>query len=153
MSSAVRSNRLIVTVCLLAGAFAGVAVGGPIVASATFQREPTTPALAISSAFPEPDPSDVVAYPPFPRNERGMTYGSGQYVDADNLGPELQSAYGTDGTLGYLRAEDLAEEEPRGLVDPSTYDASDRVIPLYAQDGVTVVGEFRITAPITKDSR
>lgn len=102
-----------------------------------------------SGAYREAAPGDVVAYPPFPKNERGMTYGSGQYIDAKNPGPDLLSAYGTDGTLGFIRATDRANDEPEGLVGASSYSPRSRMIPLYAKDGVTVIGEFEISAPIT----
>jgi hypothetical protein len=67
--------------------------------------------------------------PPYPVNENGLTYGSGAGVDADNPGPDLVAAYGTNGRCGFVRAADRH--------------TSRREVPLYAQDGVTVIGEYR----------
>ncbi len=68
---------------------------------------------------------------PYPVNENGMTYGSGAGIDEDDPGPDLVAAYGTNGRCGFVRASDLSQP---GVTD----------VPLYAQDGVTVIGRFRI---------
>lgn len=83
------------------------------------------------------------AAPPYPVNENGMTYGSGGGIDEDDPGPDLVAAYGTNGRCGFVRATDLpqpARTLAQALVDPSP---EGRDVPLYAQDGVTVIGEFR----------
>lgn len=83
------------------------------------------------------------AAPPYPVNENGMTYGSGAGIDADDPGPELIAAYGTDGRCGFVRAADRprpARTLAQALASPSP---DGRLVPLYAQDGVTVIGEFR----------
>jgi hypothetical protein len=117
--------------------------------------------VVAASGEPEPvvraiDPSaradDVVhedcprlpAAPPYPVNENGMTYGSGAGIDEDDPGPDLVAAYGTDGRCGFVRATDRdqgARTLAQALASP---DPSDRTVPLYAQDGVTVIGELRI---------
>ena len=74
--------------------------------------------------------------PPYPENDRGMTYGSGANVDENDPGPDLVTAYGTNGRCGFIRAAD----RPR----PATTLAEGHTIPLYAQDGVTVIGSFHI---------
>lgn len=63
-------------------------------------------------------------------NQNGETYGSEKV--AENLGkdPDLITAYGTDGTLGYVKSSDLT----------STLD----LIPLYKNDGQTIIGSFKI---------
>ena len=78
--------------------------------------------------------------PPYPVNENGMTYGSGARVDADDPGPDLVAAYGIHGRCGFIRSADRqgATERVAGS------DPGGRDIPLYAQDGVTVIGSFRI---------
>ena len=83
------------------------------------------------------------AAPPYPVNENGMTYGSGAGIDADDPGPELIAAYGTDGRCGFVRAADrpqAARTLAQALASPSP---GGRIVPLYAQDGATVIGEFR----------
>ena len=66
--------------------------------------------------------------PPYPENDRGMTYGSGANIDEDDPGPDLVAAYGTNGRCGFIRAADREGDD----------------IPLYAQDGVTVIGLFHV---------
>jgi hypothetical protein len=83
------------------------------------------------------------AAPPYPVNENGMTYGSGAGIDADDPGPDLVAAHGTNGRCGFVRAADrpqLARTLARALASPSP---DGRLVPLYAQDGATVIGEFR----------
>jgi hypothetical protein len=84
--------------------------------------------------------------PPYPVNENGMSYGSGANIDEDDPGPDLVAAYGTNGTCGFLRAADRAEDLPRSPEEAGAYmadlDRDGRDIPLYAQDGVTVIGSF-----------
>lgn len=94
-------------------------------------------------------------------NAAGETYG---VTKAGSGMPDLLAAYGTDGTLGYVRTLDLrsagsdlaatsleeALGQPRGgaeyqhgdSVDPQFADSGPS-IPLYESDGVTVIGEFR----------
>lgn len=81
--------------------------------------------------------------PPYPVNDRGMTYGSGAGIDADDPGPDLVSAYGADGRCGFVRAADRPQPALTlaGALAAPTSDG--REIPLYAQDGVTVIGVFR----------
>jgi hypothetical protein len=92
----------------------------------------------------------LVTDPPYPVNENGMSYGSGAHIDGDDPGPDLVAAYGTNGRCGFVRASDRQQDLPR---DPDA--AADRMadpdhdgwdIPLYAQDGVTVIGTFHVGA-------
>jgi hypothetical protein len=81
--------------------------------------------------------------PPYPVNENGMTYGSGAGIDEDDPGPDLVAAYGTNGRCGFVRADDLpqpARTLAQALASPSP---DGRDLPLYAQDGVTVIGGYR----------
>lgn len=82
--------------------------------------------------------------PPYPENDRGMTYGSGTGIDEDDPGPDLVAARDADGRCGFIRSAD----RERG-----------HDIPLYAQDGVTVIGELHLdggrvlTSPAPEPSR
>jgi hypothetical protein len=95
--------------------------------------------------------------PPYPLNDRGMTYGSGAGIDEDDPGPDLLAAYGTNGRCGFIRSADRERDQPRNPqeavdymadLDPDGYD-----IPLYAQDGVTVIGRFHIDSGRVLTSR
>ncbi|QTH41062.1 hypothetical protein J4772_26415 [Cohnella sp. LGH] len=69
-------------------------------------------------------------------------------LQAPELNSDLIYAEGIDGTLGYVRSEDLNPDyqSPKEAVEqelrkkPSNY----KKIPLYDSDGVTVIGEFLI---------
>ncbi len=133
---------------LVLGGVAGVLVG-----PATAGPDSTAaPAVHVSDdAAPEPyrspRPDEAVAHPPYPVNANGMTYGSGANIDEHDPGPDLILAYGVDGTLGYVRSTDRPQAartlaEARAAMesaDPTGHD-----IPLYAQDGVTVIGSLHI---------
>ena len=85
---------------------------------------------------------------PYPVNENGMTYGSGAHVDEDDPGPDLVAAQGTNGRCGFVRASDRQQDLPADPEEAAAattgLDPAGRVIPLYARDGVTVIGTFRI---------
>ena len=86
--------------------------------------------------------------PPYPVNENGMSYGSGAGIDEDDPGPDLVAAHGTNGRCGFVRASDRQHEPPPSPEEAAAYmaelDPGGRDVPLYAQDGVTVIGSFHI---------
>jgi len=86
--------------------------------------------------------------PPYPVNENGMTYGSGADVDEDDPGPDLVAARGSHGRCGFVRASDREQDVPADSEEVAAHPAgpepAGRVVPLYARDGVTVIGTFRI---------
>ena len=95
------------------------------------------PALATES-------SDATGYAV---NQNGETYGN--YLEALEIGYEadLILAEGIDGTLGYVKTIDLDDnvETPSDVV----LQTGNTVIPLYASDGITIVGQFLIVAQDT----
>jgi uncharacterized protein YigE (DUF2233 family) len=89
---------------------------------------------------------------PYPKNQKGETYGS--LLDAASLGvePDLILAQGVDGTIGYVRATDLNDvPHPKTPEEAVAYEKARtnavRPIPLYAADGETVVGVFHAGGP------
>lgn len=88
--------------------------------------------------------------PPYPVNENGLSYGSGAGIDEHDPGPDLIAAIGTNGRCGFVRASDRDDEPPADPEEALAYmadlDPDGRDIPLYAQDGVTVIGTFHIDA-------
>jgi hypothetical protein len=94
------------------------------------------------------DCPQLAVAPPYPVNENGMSYGSGAAIDADDPGPDLVAAHGTNGRCGFVRASDRRQQQPRGpeeaAADMADLDQDGRDVPLYAQDGVTVIGSFHI---------
>lgn len=82
----------------------------------------------------------------YPTNSRGMTYGSdfGQIAS-----PDLILAHGVDGIPGYVKREDVygPDADEVTLDDALRYmkageNAEARFVPLYAEDGITVIGRF-----------
>lgn len=73
-------------------------------------------------------------------NENGQTYGQNKY---DGFTPDLISAIGVDGVRGYVYDSDLISVGMKKSLDDVVTDIPTS-IPLYASDGVTVIGEFPV---------
>lgn len=85
----------------------------------------------------------------FPVNVHGMTYGSALDAVSPETEPDLIEAVLPDGTHGYVRSKDLTPAGPTTPADVATRigRVRSRSIPLYAVDGVTVIGSFFLAAP------
>lgn len=111
------------------------------VVAASGEAEPVARAIDPSAHADEvvhEDCPPLPAAPPYPVNDHGMTYGSGAGIDEEHPGPDLVAAYGTNGRCGFVRASDRDRGAPG---------SGGRAAPLYAQDGVTVIGDFRDRTP------
>ena len=101
--------------------------------------------------------------PTYEVNQSGLTYG---HVNPKTMSweqyPDLISAIGVDGADGYVYKDQVHGEQPETPEEALEYMAqlekeaqamkrSDsaylRYIPLYAEDGCTVIGEFGISYP------
>lgn len=91
-------------------------------------------------------PSDPLQYPPAAAaarqappasgtNADGLTYGSAADITDESQLPDLVSAIGANGETGYIAGDELSTDEAQ---------TSSRSVPLVAEDGKTVVGEFVI---------
>lgn len=87
----------------------------------------------------------------YSRNARGETYGSAIHSTKPGEEPDLIAAIGEDHkTRGFVRKTDLESRAlPRSPAEVEARAASgqtgrvgDKEVPLFAQDGVTVVGSF-----------
>jgi hypothetical protein len=95
-----------------------------------------------------------VAGPTYPTNAAGQTYGTDALADREEDFPDLIAAYATNGKVGYVRNDDLIEVPPASPAEAvarqkwldARFAPGDvvRVIPVFAKDGSTVVGEFEI---------
>ena len=87
----------------------------------------------------------------YPVNANGMSYGSAESATSPDNEPDLITAYGIDGTLGYVKKTDLylpAPASPQEAIAQNDQVIDHRrSIPLYAQDGVKVIGSFTIDTP------
>jgi len=82
-------------------------------------------------------------------NENGQTYGSALIRDELGYEPDLVSAMGVDGTLGYVYSVDLADDfMPSNPKEALTWQLENagksKTIPLYDSDGKSIIGEFFI---------
>lgn len=85
----------------------------------------------------------------FPTNAKGQTYGPAANVSLANE-PDLIFADATNGAKGYIYRSQLWADDGTDVTSPAAaaaYMASataPRFIPVYEQDGTTVIGEFEI---------
>ncbi len=80
------------------------------------------------------------------RNENGEIYGSEIFLDEIGVQPDLILAEGTNGEIGYVRAEDLNDSDvltPAQAMSKMVNKEAD-IIPLYNSDGTTVIGSFML---------
>ncbi|OZE20157.1 hypothetical protein CH262_23145 [Rhodococcus sp. 05-2255-1e] len=110
----------------------------------TFPSDPLQWGAAARSADDGSDAAVTV-------NDNGQTIGSAEGITDDAQLPELVSAFGTDGQRGYVRSSDIVEpdytlEQAQALPDngQGVLEAPARTVPLYDDDGATVLGEFSI---------
>ncbi len=84
-------------------------------------------------------------------NDRGETYGPEGFGDQY----DLITARGDNGELGYVRAEHLNGPEFSSPEEAVAWQEENfqeiRVIPLFASDGLTVVGTFTVETHIRTD--
>lgn len=84
----------------------------------------------------------------FPKNTNGQTYGSSANCNSLETEPDLVQAIGLDGTEGYVFSKDLNGEMPKtpeeALAKQKKLSPDGRLIPLYAVDGKTIIGEFKV---------
>lgn len=119
---------VIISVALVAGLAVGMLGFGPAIANALFDQS-----LGPVSVYQ--------------KNEDGQTYGSALYATSIDTEPDLISAVGEDGTIGYVRSMDLYGVQPKTpeeALDQMRKADSVIRIPLYAVDGKTVIGTFKI---------
>jgi len=134
-------KKQIKNLLLISTLVVGIIIGTQIMAFASFK-------LTNVPEYEKPD---------FPKNEMGLTYGSAAFVDFDDM-PDLIRALGTNGKEGYIYAVDWNGDEPNTIEEVVIYMDNIRnlnekgifvrVIPLYAVDGVTVIGEYEISVDI-----
>ncbi|MFJ7185065.1 metal ABC transporter substrate-binding protein [Lysinibacillus xylanilyticus] len=78
----------------------------------------------------------------YPTNENGQTYGPdmGELMLDE---PDLISAIGIDGTVGYVKKEDLNGPQPKTPEEAvKLNEAKPREIPMYDVDGENIIGKF-----------
>lgn len=100
-----------------------------------------SPSIDVSTVEPYNLANDEYEMQPYLKiNENGQTYGTDYF---DNYTPDLIAAIGVDGVKGYVYDEDLTNVGLRKSINDAVSDIPTS-IPLYDEDGVTVIGEFPI---------
>ena len=82
-----------------------------------------------------------------PVNCNGETYGSEVFLNQMGIEPDLIKALGENGVIGYVKADDLDNSPvicPEDISEYLSNLSEHRTIPLYAEDGITVIGSFVI---------
>lgn len=105
-----------------------------------------------SNASPRIQRSSVPIIPKklYEVNENGLTYGSGFYAESLDDSPDLIQAIGINGVEGYVYSKDINLELNNldEVIDYINTGQPDYTVPVYTEDGVTVVDTFEI---ITED--
>lgn len=132
-----RRNRSVATLGL-AATLAALALGGATLAGA-FDSDSPVP-------WPEPPLPAESAYP---TNAAGQTYGGGEALVEE---PDLVKVIATNGKHGYSLKEDM-NPPPDTQKTPAEREANQKRalrgynIPVFASDGVTQIGVFRLGGP------
>lgn len=80
----------------------------------------------------------------YPTNISGETFGPDIYNNTDPaLEPDLILAQNKDGLVGYIRKADI-KDGASSLEEAINWEPRNYTIPLYLEDGVTIIGEFEI---------
>lgn len=80
-------------------------------------------------------------------NQNGEIYGSELFLEQVGIEPDLILAIGENDVVGYVRAADLdgvAATSPDSVAEYMSNVQAEREIPLYAEDGLTVLGTFAV---------
>lgn len=87
----------------------------------------------------------------FERNASGLTFGSAADANSPAREPDLIRAKGTNGKTGYVLKEELDVANGSSFTSPEealawqeSIEGKRIVVPVYAVDGETVIGEFEL---------
>ena len=115
-------------------------------------------ALVLGNASSTQQPAvtnTAVSWPIYPVNQLGETYGSAAGVPPSQQ-PDLIKAVATNGMVGYISKTALAADSGANVSNPQQAVQWDKTmaargkqaLPVYAQNGTTVIGSFVISPGI-----
>lgn len=138
---------------LVALAAAGALTAGAAAVSASTDTA-VTQLAGTARGLTSPPPT---ANPAFPKNSKGMSYGSELQANTPDQAPDLILAIATNGKEGYVRRVALYPQLPVTPDDALRQQSQDdarqpRTIPVYTQDGTTIIGYFDIAPGTGKAS-
>lgn len=86
----------------------------------------------------------------WPTNANGQTFGSLLNSTSSATDPDLVQVIATNGETGYVYSSQLnpaAPSSPAAALAQQAASTSARYIPVYAQNGTTVIGQFEVSEP------
>ncbi|SHO51747.1 hypothetical protein [Anaerocolumna xylanovorans] len=92
--------------------------------------------------------------PLLPENENDQTLGNAYVAQITGELPDLVSAVTTDGVKGYVYSQDIQPKTPSDPQEALAMNAeifSNPSIPVYAEDGTTIIGTFQFTPQIISE--
>lgn len=91
-----------------------------------------------------PDGTQIEASGCYPKNENGESYGPEIYSNTrPEFVPDLILAQNEDGIVGYIKRSDI-DGGAATLEEALNWVPKEYTVPMYTEDGVTVIGEFHI---------
>lgn len=97
---------------------------------------------------------------PYEKNTQGETFGSAMDAASPADEPDLITAVGDGGSIGYVKKADLDQGQPKSPEEAVAFEASKkgqapkgRVLNLYAEDGRTVIGTKTVGSPAPDSNR
>lgn len=122
----------------LAGGGTAIATGALASGDQVIIRAPISPGGAAPRS---------VAAPAWPTNANGQTYGSLLNSTSSATDPDLAQVIATNGQTGYVYSSQLnppAPSSPAEALAQQAADTAGEYIPVYAQNGRTVIGQFEV---------
>lgn len=91
-----------------------------------------------------PNAAQIEAAGCYPKNENGESYGPEIYNNTrPEFVPDLILAQNEDGVVGYIKRADIGDGAAT-LEEALNWKPKEYTVPMYLEDGVTVIGEFHI---------
>lgn len=130
---------------VLGATLLGLVVGGGVAAAATGALSPghQVTIQSLSSA-------GTTSTPAWPKNVSGQSYGSLLDSTSSATEPDLAKVIATNGKVGYVysyQLDGVMPSNPEQAVASQATRTAPQYIPVYAQDGSTIIGQFMVSAP------
>jgi hypothetical protein len=139
----IRSQGKRLAVGIAAAAVGLVLVGGAAIATGALSNGDQIVIHSLSG-------SNTNSAPVWPTNANGQTYGSLSKSTSSATDPVLVQAIATNGKEGYVFSSQLNPPGPSSPAQALAQQAAKttpQYIPVYAQDGTTVIGQFVVSEP------
>lgn len=142
LKTRVRGKRLAIGISAAVVGFA-VAGGGAAIATGALTNGDQVVIQQLPGA-------SSAAAPVWPTNANGQTYGSLLKSTSSATDPALVQVIATNGETGYVYSSQLNQPSPSSPAAALAQQAANtagQFIPVYAQDGTTVIGQFEVAEP------